>query len=364
TSPVPIRIRAQCTDLGGNLLGSAGPYLISGFQGAPVSATWFPYPLADAIAGRDLDATRPDIEARFNSGYENWYLGTDGGGPPGQVELFTVVLHELGHGLGFIGSATVEGGQGDLGLTGNTGAEYPFLFDRFTEDDEGRALLDYPQPSAALADVLTSAVFFGGSAVEATYGQPAPLYAPGSWNEGSSYSHFDEATFPPDIPDGLMTPRIAPGERKTSPGPLLCAALDDLGWPLAEACTALIAGGSAQPPPPVLASPASASRGRVGSCAGSTTSPPPEEAYVLEIEGENPFSGQTSLSLSVRDGQRVQAWLFDAAGRRLATLLDETFSDGESLPLFVDGTDLPSGVYFVRVVGEAFEDTVTLTSIR
>src|SRR5690606_41397837 len=143
---------------------------------------------------------RPDSEAHLQPGYENWYVGTAGGGPRGQVELFTVAIHELGHGLGFIGSATVEGGQGDLGLTGNTGAEYPFLFDRFTEDDEGRALLDYPQPSAALADVLTSAVFFRGSAVQATYGQPAPLYAPGSWNEGSSYSNSDAPMVPPDNP--------------------------------------------------------------------------------------------------------------------------------------------------------------------
>src|SRR5690606_32791120 len=128
-------------------------------------------------------------------------------------------------------------------------------------------------------------------------------------------------------PDGLMTPRIAPGERKDDPGPILCAALQDMGWTLAPACADLV-------PDDLPALPA-------GECA------PPSlvEAYVLEIEGENPFSGQTSLSLSVRDGQRVQAWLFDAAGRRLATLLDETFSDGESLPLFVDGTDLPSGVY-------------------
>src|SRR5690606_13807867 len=100
------------------------------------------------------------------------------------------------------------------------------------------------------------------------------------------------------------------------------------------------------------------------SCAGSTTSPPPEEAYVLEIEGENPFSRQTSLSLSVRDGQRGQAWPFDAAGRRLTTLPDETLSDGESLPILVDGTALPPAVAFVRVVGAAMQATVTLAGIR
>src|SRR5690606_40574482 len=116
----------------------------------------------------------------------------------------------------------------------------------------------------------------GGSAVEAVDGGPAPLYAPASWNQGSSYSHFDETAFPPTVADGLMTPLIAPGEKKESPGPLLCAALQDLGWALAPACDALIAGDLREPPPARAEAEwaqAISADARVGSCAGSGTLP-------------------------------------------------------------------------------------------
>ena len=43
-----------------------------------------------------------DIVANFNSSFE-WYLGTDGNAGT-SYDLMTVVLHELAHGLGFIGS--------------------------------------------------------------------------------------------------------------------------------------------------------------------------------------------------------------------------------------------------------------------
>ncbi|MDX1420149.1 MAG: hypothetical protein R3181_09295 [Rubricoccaceae bacterium] len=366
TSPVPIRINARCTDLGGNLLGSAGPFLVRNFGGAPVANTWYPYALADALSGRDLDASRVDIQADFNSGFDRWYLGTDGQGPGDQVELFTVVLHELGHGLGFIGSAAVENGMGSFGLEQDPST--PFVFDRFAEDAQGRSLLNqsvYPQPSAALADVLTDRVFFGGSAVEAVYGQPAPLFAPPSWNAGSSFSHFDETLFPPSEPDGLMTPLIAPGEKKESPGPLLCAALQDLGWGLSPACDALVTGGGIAGGVSDRA-PASgtAFSGRAGSCAGSSSGPPASEPFALEIVEGNPFRGETAVGLTVRDAQRVQAWLVDAAGRRLTTLFEGTLFDGETTFIDVDGTDLPAGVYFVYVVGETFSETATVTNLR
>lgn len=54
------------------------------------------------MAGQNLNTpTEFDIEASFNSGFSNWYLGLDGQGS-GQFDLVTVVLHELGYGLGFI----------------------------------------------------------------------------------------------------------------------------------------------------------------------------------------------------------------------------------------------------------------------
>ena len=343
TSPVPIRIRARWTPLGSSLLGSAGPFLVRNFDRAPVPNTWYPYALADALAGRDLfpGATNYDIQADFNSAYSSWYLGTDGDGPANQVELFTVVLHELGHGLGFIGSASVENELGTFGL--DQAPSIPFVYDRFAEDSAGRDLLDtdvYPSPSMALGDVLTEAAFLGGNTVKATYGEPAPLHTPPSWNAGSSFSHFDETAFPADSADGLMTPLLAAGEKKENPGRLLCAALQDLGWTLAPACAALIPDAPEPPDEPL------------------------PDVFTFEAAGPNPFTGSTRFSLTTAEAQRVQAWLFDAAGRRLRTLLDNEVGEGSAQTLDVIGEGLPAGVYFVRVVGEQFETTRILTLIR
>ncbi|NNF56937.1 MAG: T9SS type A sorting domain-containing protein, partial [Rhodothermaceae bacterium] len=231
---------------------------------------------------------------------------------------------------------TVENGQGrlqqDNGLDG-----IPFVFDRYAEDRFGQVLLDtqvYPEPSAALAEVLRDAVFFGGRAVETMMG-PAALYTPSPWNPGSSYSHVDEERYPASGVDGLMTPFIGAGEVIREPGPLTCALLQDLGWALAPPCANLV-----------------------------PDTPPLPDVFALEATGSNPFAEVTTLRVQVETPQRVQAWLFDAAGRRLGTLLDAVVEEGGARVLAVNGESLASGVYFVRVVGETFEATRAVTRLR
>ena len=100
-SSVPIRVTANWTTLGPNTLGSAGPrHVFRNFSGAPDPNTWFPGAVANKLSGIDLAPNDDDIVANFNSSF-NWYLGTDGNAGM-QFDLMTVVLHELGHGLGFL----------------------------------------------------------------------------------------------------------------------------------------------------------------------------------------------------------------------------------------------------------------------
>ncbi|MGE5178090.1 MAG: PA domain-containing protein [Bacteroidota bacterium] len=91
------------------VLGSAGAATIaSDFTNAPVANTWYSIALANKIAGTDLAAGTPDIVAHFNSSVDNstclgnssWYYGYDHNEGT-DVDLLAVVLHELGHGLGF-----------------------------------------------------------------------------------------------------------------------------------------------------------------------------------------------------------------------------------------------------------------------
>jgi hypothetical protein len=231
-SSVPIRVTANWTTLGSGVLGSASPnWLFRDFPGAPYANTWFGAAVAKKLSGTDLTAglsDTADIVANFNSGF-SWYLGTDGNAGT-QFDLMSVVLHELGHGLGFLGSMIVSGSTGSWGFSG-----FPIVYDRFAINGSSQFLLDttlFQNPSSALGFQLTGNNLFltGVNARNANGGLAPKLYAPNPWRAGSSYSHLDEATYPQGSPNSLMTPAIGPGEVIHDPGPILRGIFTDLGW--------------------------------------------------------------------------------------------------------------------------------------
>jgi len=170
--------------------------------------------------------------ANFNSNFANWYFGTDGVTPPDRYDLMSVVLHELGHGLGFVGSMDVSNnGAGSWGL----GTGFPIIYDHFAKNLLGQRLLDtalFPNASAELAGQLQSnQLVFDGPNTRASNGtNPARIYAPITWEQGSSFSHMNEVTFPSGNASSLMTPQIGMGEAIHAPGPVGLAVLHDLGW--------------------------------------------------------------------------------------------------------------------------------------
>jgi hypothetical protein len=235
TSTVPIVVNARFTDLGGQgVLGQAGPtnfaVLDTDADGTPDTA--FPIALANAMGGADLTGN-PDIDADFSSTEPGVYYGTDGNPPPGQIDFTTVVLHEIGHGLGFLGSMSVyddgRGGWGD-------GTTYPFVYDRLTVRSagnvQGKPLLEYPIRSTALGDALTSgAVYWDGPLGKAAYGgRPVRLYGPPAWEDASSYSHLSDVDFPAGDPNSLMTPFVQENEVIHDPGPVVLGMFADMGW--------------------------------------------------------------------------------------------------------------------------------------
>jgi hypothetical protein len=133
-STVQIRIEANfdpldCDSVSG-VLGSAGPNsLHADFPNAPFPGTLYHQALANRLAGSDLDASN-DIGITFNSAIggsdclpQGWYFGVDGE-EGSRIELLPVVLHEMGHGLGF-STSTFAGVQIE-GL--------PHVYDRFLFD--------------------------------------------------------------------------------------------------------------------------------------------------------------------------------------------------------------------------------------
>ena len=243
-STVPITIDAQWTPLGTGVLGQAGPANFRrDFTGAPRTGTWYPDALANSLAGRDLDTAHSEIQASFNSTFGSWYLGTDGRPGSNAYDFESVVLHELGHGLGFI--STFDGltppdwtdqGRGYWGL--NSTGDYPTGFDRFLVDGFGVDALDttvYGQGSLVLGALLRGAngglQWKGANGVQAGSGVRPKLYSPTSFEPGSSVGHLDEASYPAGSANALMTPYLQNGESAHDPGPIVRGMFTDLGWP-------------------------------------------------------------------------------------------------------------------------------------
>ncbi len=340
TSSVPIRIDARLDALPDGVLGSAGStsFVVDDADGRyGPEDTLVPIALANALAGRDLDPSGPDISADFSNDTSLFSYGADP--VAGRYDFTTVVLHEIAHGLGFAGAMDVvrDGAGVDRGYwdTGTT-MPRPLLFDRSAVsqavDGSTTALLSLPRGSAELGVALTGGRSqWDGAAGKAANGGLRPeLYTPSAWEPGSSYSHLDEQTYPPGDPDALMTPALDLGEVVRDPGDIALGMLSDLGW---GASTAALR----------LSGPDVADAGRtvavtgvapVGSVVqlyfkrrGSTeTSPGGQPGYTLQRQLLVGTDGSFSTSFVANDDHRYYAQVGSATSEPVLTQVRPAFS--------------------------------------
>lgn len=231
SSPVPIRIRAQWANLASGVLGSASPATyFRNFDGAQKLNVWYPIALAEKVARRELNSSdNPDIVASFSSA-ANWYYGSSGTPATGQYDLVTVVLHEIGHGLGITRSYEVVEGNGQIISFFDN---FPVAYDSYLENGPGQNLVaNYTSPSATLGSQLTgNDLYFNSRLPVAKNGNArVKIYAPVTYNSGSSIAHLDETTYGNGNSNSLMTPFISPTEVIHNPGNLAMAMYKDLGW--------------------------------------------------------------------------------------------------------------------------------------
>lgn len=226
-SAVPIRVEAQfnplsCTTSSGTL-GSAGPVTAArDFTGA-VPGTWYPIALASALQGTDLNSSGNHISATFSSTIgtpgcmdtSGWYYGLDATPPSGKIDFVSVLLHELGHGLGFLTYVDKATGAKPLG--------YDDAYMRHLER-HGAAPADFPSMSDAqrlAAIVDTGNLHWTGANVRAAssalaagaVGDHVRMYAPNPVMQGSSVSHWDTALSPnqmmePSYTSSIHTPSL------------------------------------------------------------------------------------------------------------------------------------------------------------
>ncbi|WP_116126661.1 T9SS type A sorting domain-containing protein [Lewinella sp. IMCC34183] len=225
-----VQVDACYTDLGsGTSLASAGPAsLVAWGNAAANDFVLYPRALFDQLVGTDSGVR--DIDVFVNAQYAGqFYYGTDGAPPIDKFDFVTIMLHELGHGLGFSGQADVNDGDDTNGvechnvpgdgcvgvrasIAGRQEKYHPLVYDLFTDrTSDGTRLIDLPaNPGTEIAAALTGG---GGGVVFDETNESNPnhtgtttslLYTPATFSRGSSYSHFDD-------PSELMSYAIGPG---------------------------------------------------------------------------------------------------------------------------------------------------------
>lgn len=249
-SPIDIRIDANFGPLNPGVLGGAGP---NGLIGLNVDGqiSFYARPLAEALLGSETsdnngtadpsDDISPsnDIVSTFSSS-ANFYFGTDGNVPPGQIDFVTVVLHEIGHGLGILGLGSVPNSMGmpnpNPPVVGqiNPGS-IPSIWDQFIENGSGVSILDFNDPSADLLNEFQSGDLFSNSPTATAQNSNVnpEIFAPSNFQLGSSYSHWDETVFN-NTADALMTPFVANQEVIHNPGNVTLGFMEDMGWTLCQ----------------------------------------------------------------------------------------------------------------------------------
>jgi len=122
---VDILVNAQFNPLGAGVLGSAGTTAaFRDFSGAEYPNTWYFASLAKHLACSDINPQTFDINAQFSS-QTAWYHGTDNNEGT-LTDLLPVVLHELGHGLGFANLVNEN--------TGTLNSNTPDIYSQYTID--------------------------------------------------------------------------------------------------------------------------------------------------------------------------------------------------------------------------------------
>jgi len=231
-SKTPIRIKATWENISGSTLAySRATRVFRNVDNVAYRDVWYVGPLAEAIAGKDLNDGDIDMNVNMNSNI-NWSFSTNGTIFTGRYDLITVVLHEIAHGLGFSSSMKLinNNSEGEWGQSG-----FPYIYDLFLQNGADVTLTNtsnFLNPSGALQNQLISEdVYFQVSNTKYANNLPK-IFSPNPFKTGGSISHLDESAYPSGSVHSLMSPAIRSAEAVHDPGELILSMMNQIGWPV------------------------------------------------------------------------------------------------------------------------------------
>ncbi len=226
---IDVTVNASQTD-GSGPLASAGTYyfLVTGFT----SGICFQH----IATGTDPSGSVVDINVTVDFGYPwNSDMGPVGGG---EFDLFTVLLHEVTHGLGFSGLTASNGASS---ITSSNPGLYSNL-NRLTQRDDvnpvgtGTSTALWTTAAGASfvgvpADLTSDRLVFTGANAVAAYGSNPTINSSATFAPGTSLSHWGNnliglAVMPGSVMSGVQVRQYAAFE---------VGALKDLGYTNASA---------------------------------------------------------------------------------------------------------------------------------
>ena len=244
------------SNLGSTTIATAGPRGY-GYRGSRLDegdtnrtglGTAYPYALAEALLGKELNGQGADISTSFSK-CVRFYYGFTGSVPANHINFVNITLHEIIHGLGFsehvgengdfpVGMITVTGTRNGMPFTRQATIESRTIYDeQMYSEADGDLLIDLSASRRAAAIISEDGLLWEGTdggRNPCSYGQrmaelkidlakadgKPKLHAPSTYDLGESITHVHE-----DAAD-LMEP-FYPSPRNMD---LTLGILKDMGW--------------------------------------------------------------------------------------------------------------------------------------
>lgn len=223
TGAVDIVFEESVNDPESGLLAFAGPL----FSTQPQFTNGLPFErITTGVDGNGPGMAEMSAQVNFAN---PWSTGT-GNPPPGQFDMFSVLLHEITHGLGLLSFVNDA-----LGTPSNPNvfSVWDNLLVRVVGGDAFplfTTVFGLPEYVGFSNDLTSSQVVFLGAAAGRVFGGPPPVHAPLEFRPGSSLSHFNQSI----SGNVVMKPNIPPGTAIRQYADFELGALADLGYSLAQ----------------------------------------------------------------------------------------------------------------------------------